>query len=72
MMFHENKTPARQSGIFTIALEKAKSSVAEGGSLAYRVDQCPIRGKIINLATANGWSPYPLYIEYPEHEACHA
>lgn len=72
MIFHESKTPARRSGLFTTALEKAKNSVAEGGSLDYRVDECPIRGRIINLATANGWSPYPLYIERPEHGARHA
>ena len=59
-------TPLRRSGsFFQAAIEKAKASVAQGGALSYAVDQCPHRGRIIKLETANGWSPYPLFVERP-------
>ena len=57
--------PARRIGAFITAIAKAKKSVAEGGALAYAVEQCPLRGRIIKLETANGWSPYPLFVESP-------
>jgi hypothetical protein len=53
-------------GAFITAIAKARQSVAEGGSLAYAVEQCPLRGRVIKLETANGWSPYPLFVESPQ------
>lgn len=55
--------PVRGARAFLTALERAKSSVAEGGAIEYMVEQCPYRGRIIKLQTANGWSPYPLFVE---------
>lgn len=65
MLIQALNAPARRSGVFFTALEKAKQSVADGGSLGYAVEQCPLRGRIIKLETANGWSPYPLFVERP-------
>ena len=63
MNLQNSNAPARRnSSFFNAALEKAKSSVAQGGALSYAVDQCPSRGRIIKLETANGWSPYPLFV----------
>lgn len=55
--------PVRGARSFLIALDRAKNCVAEGGAIKYEVEQCPNRGRIIKLQTANGWNPYPLFVE---------
>lgn len=65
MLTQAISAPARRIGAFITAIAKAKQSVAEGGSLAYAVEQFPALGSqrwltgLLNFAymRAAVWAP---------------
>ena len=65
MISHATNPGQHGPGFFKKALDKVKDSVADGGVLRYEVEQCPARGRIIKMMTRNGWSPYPMFVEFP-------
>ncbi len=50
---------------FGEALDKAQEALKGGHILRYDIVRDPIKGRIIKMETANGWSPYPLFVEFP-------
>lgn len=50
---------------FVRAHERARRFKTEGSIRSFRVDACPLRGRVIALECDSGWSPYPLFVERP-------
>ncbi len=64
---HPTRASRAPSG-FVRAHDLAKQYKADGCIADFRVDSCHKRGRVITLKNESGWSPYPLFVEYPSQE----
>lgn len=50
------------------ALHSAREEVTQGHAISYSVTYSHEAGREIHLQTDQGWNPYSLWKEFPEHE----
>lgn len=66
LQMHQPARAASASRSFSQAVDYARAIQAEGNIRSYKVENTQPRGRVISIESHTGWSPFPLFVEFPQ------